>query len=742
MMMRHICIVLLFLVSACMAESVPTFDELRPRFRQEHPRMFITGEEWGMLKSRAALPLLHQYVTEFQEYLAKLPSPPRLEVRPDMAKMEDGKIVFIKQMSNQNAVSGGVRYAGGSEAAICALLYRITDDPKYLELAIQYMRVANEFCALSQRSRILPEWYHFSRLGMFVAYDWLHDKLTQEQRRELVGPLLRHVQWMRKPGFHNNGGDGTTTGNYGERGLRWYAGLAAYNDGVEDELAEAFLKEGYNNFCKMMEHREEISCGTGLLTSICSEYSFFRYPWASYNFMHTLRTATGLDVTKIWTQPRDYANYFNWMCIPLPNQDDGYLEYGWGDTNHIVSKMHTAFMYTHCAQAIHFYGENPQMRAIMALLPLRQQHIVERKVFPWTAFILTGFNPEYKLPDKPWQYLDKSIATYYPSYGLMNVRSGFTANDTFASIKAGASETGHQHYDELSFVIYKKGFQALDTGNRGNMAHHKAYYPQTVAHNSLLIRMPDEPFPKHWYPQNGPKVDWSGFRNDGGQCEKKARPLGFACNSFYAATAADATTCYAETKCKEVSRIFVYVKPDYFVVYDRVESTKPEYQKVFLLHTQGEPEQRDGFWRSQGGEGALFLRTLLPAAVRTEIIGGPGREFWTNGRNFPVDAPQLLPSIKQCGGLEKTWLGRYRYEISSETPRLRDHFLTLLQAADAEEKEMVASTLLQGDETDGIRFTTCEGLTAELHFRKNGPLNGTLLLTQDEKLLFHGVLLK
>ena len=149
--------------------------------------MFITGEEWGMLKSRATIPTLSRYVTEFQEYLAKLPSPPRLEVRPDMAKMEDGKIVFIKQMNNQNAVSGGVRYAGGYEAAISALLYRITDDPKYLELAIQYMRVENEFCALSQRSRILPEWYHFSRLGMLVAYDWLHDKLTQEQRRELIG---------------------------------------------------------------------------------------------------------------------------------------------------------------------------------------------------------------------------------------------------------------------------------------------------------------------------------------------------------------------------------------------------------------------------------------------------------------------------------------------------------------------------------------------------------------------------
>ena len=70
------------------------------------------------------------------------------------------------------------------------------------------------------------------------------------------------------------------------------------------------------------------------------------------------------------------------------------------------------------------------------------------------------------------------------------------------------------------------------------------------------------------------------------------------------------------------------------------------------------------------------------------------------------------------------------------------HFLTLLQAADAAEPQMVASTLLQDADTDGLRFTTREGLTAELHFTKNGTLNGTLLLTQNGQVLFKGALLK
>jgi heparin/heparan-sulfate lyase len=254
--------------------------------------------------------------------------------------------------------------------------------------------------------------------------------------------------------------------------------------------------------------------------------------------------------------------------------------------------------------------------------------------------------------------------------------------------------------------------------------------------------MPNAPLPSHWYGANAPRVDWNKFTNDGGQDKKLAKSLGFASSPYHAVTAADATNCYNAKKCKEAARIFVYIKPDYFVVYDRVESTEPDYQKVFLLHTQGAPEKRDDFWRSQGGDGALLMRTLLPANATTDIIGGPGKEFWTNGANYPVDAPDLLNAITRKGGLKKTWLGLYRYEISPAQPCKRVHFLTLLQAADAAEPQMVASTLQQDAETDGLRFTTREGLTAELRFTKSGSLNGVLRLTQNGQELFNGPLLK
>ncbi|MBR0459462.1 MAG: heparinase II/III family protein [Victivallales bacterium] len=728
-------------IMALFADGVPTFAEMKVRIRKEHPRLFLTPADWGMLKSRAAMPSLQPYVTKMEEHLASLPSPPRLEIRPDIVKLEDGKMVFLQNKGNQNEILYGLRYVGGYEAAQCAVLYRITDDTKYLSLAIQYMQLVNEFCALSERSRILPEWYHYHRLGMCVAYDWLYDKLSPEQRHSLMLPLLKHIHFMEKPGFKSNGGEGISTGNYGEKGLQWFAGLAAYQDGIEDALAEHFLQESYGRFCAMMDYREENACGKGLLSSITADYSFVNYPIATCNFMHTLKTATGIDASKCWSHLKEYGNYFNWMSIPRPDPETGFYDFGWGDAFHYNNTLPTGAMYTHLAQIIHFYGENLQSRAIMELLPKQSRKLIFVEKFPWLPFILTDFNPEITLPGNPLNYLSQNIAEFFPSYGLMNVRSGFSPTDTFASVKAGARQMTHQHYDELSFVIYKNGFQALDTGCRGNDPHHKAYYPMSIAHNTLLIRMPDEPFPHYWYSANGPRVDWSKFHNDGGQFAYKAKHLGFSCSPYHAVIAADATNCYLRKKCKEASRIFVYIKPDYFVVYDRLESTQPEYQKVFLLHTQGEPSKQSNYWRSQGGNGALFLRTLLPLDAKTEIIGGPGKEFWTNGQNFPLNTPSLLREIHQSGGIQNTWLGQYRYEISPESPVPRVHFLSLLQAADSALMQMVHSTLLQDKDTDGLRFTTREGVTAELHFPKEGPLNGTLQLTQNGKLLFQGTLL-
>ena len=718
----------------------PSFDEMKSQIRKDHPRLFLNADQLAEFRERAN-GACKFYLDDLRTRVDALPDRPVLKVKPDVADFDGQKVVFKKRIGDQNATCYAFECTGGCEAAMCAVLFYATGDRKYVEKAYRYMMMNLEFAQISVRSRVLPEWYHTSRLGALVAYDWLWNELTPEQRKAFIVPMLEHLEFMRKPGYQHNGG-GVEAGNYGEKGLWWPAGLAAYQDGYADKLAEGFLKSGWDLSCRMMDFREKLSGGKGLLTSTCTGYCFGWYPWATNNFLHTLKSATGIDGAKFWTQPREYANYYNWMMIPSKDFPDGFVDFGWGDASHQRNGLPTWLMYTHLAYGIHFYGDNEQARALQSMMPERLQFIMGRTHFPWTAFVLTGFDPAKKYTGDPNRILNRKSAEFFPSYGLLNMRSGVGYDDTYASIKAGAKENGHQHFDELSFIIYKQGYQALDTGTRGSSPHHLAYYPQTIAHNSLLIRMDKEPLTRRWYPSNAPRFDWSNVFSDGGQDRATiGRNLGADSSPYHAVTAGDATQCYSPAKCREAVRQFVYILPDYFVIYDRLTSVKPDQQKVFLLHTQNEPKETGGVWRGAAGTGALFVKTVLPADAKTEVIGGPGREFWTNNQNFPLSDAQMKP-VNDRGGIEKSWLGRYRLEISPAKPDIKTRFLTVLQAADGKVPAMVPVENISDGEFDGVRFTTREGVTATVKFRRDGLVAGEIRLEKDGKILLDRQLLE
>ncbi|MGE4563775.1 MAG: heparinase II/III family protein [Victivallaceae bacterium] len=716
---------------AVSAAEIPDAEQLVSKIRRDHPRLFLTRE---------TIPALREYAaTTAKDARAKLltrvdalAADPKLELKDEIVEIKDGKLIFKKMLNDQNAGAYGVKTTGGTEALECALAWLFTGNEAYKDKALAYLKLNTAFCAWSDQYKILPEWYHYSRLAAIMAYDILYDQMTPEERKSFMLPMLKHVEHMQNPGYQRNSG-GPATGNYGEPGLQWFAGVAALGDGIDDALAKKLLTDGYKLNCEMMDTREKISGGTGLLTSICSGYSFGAYPWASYNFIRTLKSAAGIDAVPIWPQMRDYANWFGWAMIPAGNGE--ILDYGWGDAFHQTNKMPTGMMYTHLAQAIDLFGDSDplrakQARAIQSLLPENERELRGVRDFPFIPFILTNFDPGLKNAEAPEKVLNTELAAHFPTFGLTVMRSGLTPDATYASFRGGATFDQHQHYDENSFVIYKQGFQALDTGSRGSREHHLVYYPQTVAHNAILIRMDDEPLANYWYPANAPKIDRSIIKSDGGQDRTKAaRPLGFDANELYAATGSDATRSYNSAKCREAIRQFVYIAPDYFVIYDRVASVKPEQAKVFVLHLQNEPGPlRDGVIRSDAGEGSLFIRPLLPEKPKITVLGGDGKEFWTNGRNWPfLNAETLLA--------KPNWQGRYRLEIEPAEATAETRFLTVLQAAGKNEKNMVPVKILSEKYSDGVDFVTRDGLLCRVLFNRNGAIGGHIFLSRNGKVL-------
>ena len=124
----------------------------------------------------------------------------------------------------------------------------------------------------------------------------------------------------------------------------------------------------------------------------------------------------------------------------------------------------------------------------------------------------------------------------------------------------------------------------------------------------------------------------------------------------------DLTRAYSD-KVKQVQRSFVFLNlgnahvPAALVVFDRVISANPEFRKFWLLHMLEEPRVSNNRaivdCTQHGASGRLTLDVLLPPADNAQLtaIGGPGKEFWVFGKNYPADVDQDRAAVLQVDAL-------------------------------------------------------------------------------------------
>ncbi|HEY0132837.1 MAG TPA: hypothetical protein VGB85_02120, partial [Nannocystis sp.] len=285
------------------------------------------------------------------------------------------------------------------------------------------------------------------------------------------------------------------------------------------------------------------------------------------------------------------------------------------------------------------------------------------------------------------------------------LRSGWGEDDTYLWISCGDYLGAHQHIEAGSFQLFRHTMLSGATGNYDafDSDHWQNYYSQHSVHaNTLGIHQPGELFPT-LYTLNDPAANV----NDGGQRVLRMNEVGSkfpsvslasynenkqsgtkyetgdlelieesACHSY---VACDVTAAYTSpgyetntntAKVNEVTRQFVFLPPDLVVIFDRVESTDPAYDKRFLLHALAEPELAGDRFTITNGEGRLLGRTVLPqGAVVTAV------------HDFAVDGK---PHPPQQGTLES---GGTRLEVSPAQESARDYFLHVLLATDAGQSE-------------------------------------------------------
>ncbi len=667
--------------------------EWTARIRADHPRLFFNAETFPEVRARA--------LGEEREWF-------------------EGIRRRVDTLDRQTAGEALAPRDLGVQSAWAAFVFLVTEEPKYRDLARRWLAASLDYYELCFEERRTVNWFSTSRVHATLAWDWLHNHLAEEERAELFSRLVQAVDNVLtvRPTIYRENMSGYNTGFYGVRNCQWFIGCTGFGTGIEQERVEEWLVWGYEENQRLLEHRRRACGNDGGGASPTLGYVFGAYPWAEQNFLYTWLSASGEEIAGDWPHAALLANYVIWNWIeadPVP------LEFGYGDAQHTTNRLSIGQLYTHMANIRHLYGS--AMPEAAALARHVQERLPERNQgYTTTWFIYPFLLTRLDETAEPLEPEDLPRARHFDTMGQVFIRSGTTADDTYCLFTCGGILRQHRHYDALNFVIYHRGFLALDSGTRHrefeNGEHLANYYAQTVAHNCVLVHQPGEPPARYW----GGTVE----ANHGGQHRQLgSEVVAFETNDDFVYVAGDGTPTYLHgggpggelpEKVEMVTRQLVFLPPNHFVIFDRVVATDPAYRKEWLLHTAHEPAIEGHTVRADHGEGRLFCRTLLPADATLEAVGGPGREFWAAGRNWEIVADDLSEE-------QLAMMGQWRIEVGPGALREEDVFLHVIEVGDQERTAMAPVEQIEGPGRAGARLTVGE-TTWEVTFATEGPLGG------------------
>ncbi|MBU0662418.1 heparinase II/III family protein, partial [Candidatus Micrarchaeota archaeon] len=491
-----------------------------------------------------------------------------------------------------------------------------------------------------------------------IYYDWLYNELSPAERAQAISWLNTQCDSSMKEGYYIN----YPFHNYGiARGFAiGLAGAATY---YENGNAETYLDSALNYWWKeMMMAFNEVGSGGGWEEG--PVYMFYVNKRITY-FAEGMQTALGRDIYNEtpWFRDRMYYGMFlRWP--PLENckyNKPCYRYPAFGDAERsrdlmlgyerIVNRM----LIRHYADTT--YAKN---------LEWYEEQENQMYNFQVEDFL-------FALPDQP-QQIPTELTHYADGVGKVLMRSDWTQNAAQISFTAGPHITGHEHLDNGSFTIFNNGADlAIDAGiydGSGSMSRardYAQYLHRGSAHNIPLIYMPGEQFRRelgqesfdndggqrtegllvrevNFNPADNSKYDFWAKCPQGGYQRQTAEITNFEDGAQYTYTLADLTNSYNNPECafsnspkvENVEREFLYLRPNYVVVFDRITSLDASYAKVWPLHTLAEPDvsgtETELAWGEStytgssatitNEEGRLFVKALLPEQHVLRTIGG------------------------------------------------------------------------------------------------------------------------
>jgi hypothetical protein len=156
--------------------------------------------------------------------------------------------------------------------------------------------------------------------------------------------------------------------------------------------------------------------------------------------------------------------------------------------------------------------------------------------------------------------------------------------------------------------------------------------------------------------------------------------------------AGDCTRAYSPEKLACFTRQIVFLRPGTFVIFDRVISKRPDFNKTWLLQAMKVPSRVGQNLVITNGKGRLFVQTLLPSNPEIRLV--EGSDLYSYGGKTYLPAQDTGPA-PQC-----------RIEISPSASQTADYFLHVLTAADAGTSSVEQATLERTDQEVTVMIGT------------------------------------
>ena len=133
------------------------------KIRSDHPRLFINGDTWPQVKSRA----FHEERSYYDSMKARVDGYP---LRPRRGEW-------------------------GSQAMEAAFLYLVTDDSTYLMKTKDLLERSIQHYEYMKSNNAEAAWHCFNHIHTITAYDMLFDHLSRSERADLGNRLINHIKW-------------------------------------------------------------------------------------------------------------------------------------------------------------------------------------------------------------------------------------------------------------------------------------------------------------------------------------------------------------------------------------------------------------------------------------------------------------------------------------------------------------------------------------------------------------------